>query len=85
MINRKIFCKSGPWCTLQAVLYYYQSGGRLKRPLEVPEDVFLDELQFYEISEKTILEYKVKEGFLVDKVRPTSVSQLLGRIAVQSK
>jgi len=51
------------------VLYYYQSGGRLKRPLEVPEDVFLDELQFYEISEETILEYKVKEGFLIDKVR----------------
>jgi len=40
----------------------------LKRPLEVPEDVFLDELQFYEISEETILEYKVKEGFLIDKV-----------------
>ena len=40
----------------------------MKRPLEVPEDVFLDELQFYEISEETILEYKVKEGFLIDKV-----------------
>jgi len=50
------------------VLYFYQSGGRLKRPLEVPEDVFLDELQFYEISEETILEYKIKEGFLIDKV-----------------
>jgi len=35
----------------------------------VPEDVFLDELQFYEISEETIREYKVKEGFLIDKVR----------------
>ena len=34
----------------------------------MPEDVFLDELQFYEISEETILEYKVKEGFLIDKV-----------------
>ena len=50
------------------MLYFYQSGGRLKRPLEVPEDVFLDELQFYEISEETILEYKIKEGFLIDKV-----------------
>jgi len=57
--------------SFQAVLYYYQSGGRLRRPLEVPEDVFLNELQFYEISEKTILEYKVKEGFLLEKVNVT--------------
>ena len=62
---------------LQAVLYYYQSGGRLKRPLEVPEDVFLDELQFYEISEETILEYKVKEGFLIDKVSLAAVRPML--------
>jgi len=48
-------------------LYYYQSGGRLKRPLEVPEDVFLEELEFYQISEETILEYKEKEGFLMEK------------------
>ena len=54
--------------SFQAVLYYYQSGGRLRRPLEVPEDVFLDELEFYELGEKTILEYKIKEGFLLEKV-----------------
>ena len=53
--------------SFQAVLYYYQSGGRLKRPLEVPEDVFLEELEFYQISEETILEYKVKEGFVLEK------------------
>ena len=52
---------------LQAVLYYYQSGGRLRRPIEVPEDVFLEELEFYRISEETIREYKEKEGILVEK------------------
>jgi len=40
----------------------------LRRPLEVPDDVFLEELRFYEISEDAIVEYKVKEGFLMDKV-----------------
>jgi len=55
--------------TFQAVLYYYQSGGRLRRPIEVPDDVFLEELRFYEISDEAIVEYKVKEGFLMDKVR----------------
>ena len=54
--------------TFQAVLYYYQSGGRLRRPIEVPDDVFLEELEFYEISDAAIGDYKVKEGFLLEKV-----------------
>jgi len=52
---------------IQAVLYYYQSGGRLRRPIEVPEDVFLEELEFYRISDETIRQYKEKEGFLMEK------------------
>jgi len=56
----RLFC-------IQAVLYYYQSGGRLRRPIEVPEDVFLEELEFYQISEETIRQYKEKEGFLMEK------------------
>lgn len=52
---------------LQAILYYYQSGGRLRRPVEVPEDIFLDELEFYELGEAAIGGYKQKEGFLVEK------------------
>ena len=31
--------------------------------------MFLDELEFYEISKETILEYKTKEGYLIEKVR----------------
>ena len=56
--------------SFQAILYYYQSGGRLRRPIEVPEDIFLDELEFYEIGEERIKEYKIKEGFLMDEVKP---------------
>ena len=52
---------------VQAVLYYYQSGGRLRRPIEVPEEVFLEELEFYQISDETIRQYKEKEGFLMEK------------------
>lgn len=40
--------------SFQAILYYYQSGGRLQRPIEVPEDIFLQELQFYEIGEQVL-------------------------------
>ena len=56
--------------SFQAILYYYQSGGRLRRPIEVPEDIFLEELEFYEIDEETIREYKEKEGFLMDEIKP---------------
>ena len=49
-----------------AVLYYYQSGGRLKRPVEVPMDIFLEELQFYQLGDSVIEAFKVNEGFLVD-------------------
>lgn len=48
--------------SFQAVLYYYQSGGRLRRPIEVPEDIFLEELEFYEIGDDIIKDYKKKKA-----------------------
>jgi potassium voltage-gated channel Shaker-related subfamily A protein len=53
--------------TFQAILYYYQSGGRLRRPIEVPEDVFLEELKFYQLDEHTIRVYRQKEGYVLEK------------------
>ena len=48
--------------SFQAILYFYQSGGRLRRPIEVPEEIFIDELEFYQIAEDTIMDYKLREG-----------------------
>lgn len=56
--------------TFQAVLYYYQSGGRLKRPLEVPMDIFLNELMFYELGGPAIDSFKENEGYIVEKQQP---------------
>ena len=53
--------------SFQAVLYYYQSGGRLRRPIEVPEDIFMEELEFYQLGDAVIKSYKEKEGFLMEK------------------
>lgn len=39
----------------------------MRRPIEVPDDVFLEELEFYEISDAAIVEYKLKEGFLMEE------------------
>ena len=52
--------------TFQAVLYYYQSGGRLKRPFEVPMDIFINELIFYELETQAINSIKENEGYIVD-------------------
>ncbi|XP_069142385.1 potassium voltage-gated channel subfamily A member 1-like [Argopecten irradians] len=49
-----------------AILYYYQSGGRLKRPMEVPSDIFLSELQFYELGKSAVTTYKGEEGFIIN-------------------
>ena len=49
-----------------AILFFYQSGGRLERPIEVPSDIFLDELQFFELGKNVINSYKMKEGFFVE-------------------
>jgi len=54
-------------CCVQAILYYYQSGGRLRRPIEVPEDVFLEEIEFYQLGDEQIRMYREKEGFIMDK------------------
>jgi len=34
--------------SFDALLYYYQSGGHLHRPMSVPLDVFVDDLRFYQ-------------------------------------
>ncbi|KAL8566245.1 hypothetical protein ACOMHN_046746 [Nucella lapillus] len=57
--------------TFQAVLYYYQSGGRLKRPLEVPVDIFLNELMFYELGGSAIDSFRLNEGYIVEQKPPS--------------
>ncbi|KAL3308251.1 hypothetical protein Ciccas_013221 [Cichlidogyrus casuarinus] len=47
-----------------AILYYYQSGGRLRRPVNVPIDVFNEEISFYEIDQEAVEKYRDDEGFI---------------------
>jgi len=35
--------------------------------MEVPEDVFLEEIEFYELGEEQIRLYREKEGFIIDR------------------
>lgn len=47
----------------EAILYYYQSCGRLRRPLNVPLDMFVEEVRFYELGEEALEKLKIDEGF----------------------
>lgn len=53
-----------------AILYFYQSGGRLRRPANIPLDMFLEELHFYELGEEIIDCFKADEGFPKEEERP---------------
>jgi len=52
--------------SFEAIFAYYQNGGRLRRPYHVPDDVFLAELEFYELEEQAIEEYKRSEGYVFE-------------------
>ncbi|XP_067101359.1 potassium voltage-gated channel subfamily A member 7 [Osmerus mordax] len=61
-LRNELFLDRNRAC-FDAILYFYQSGGRLRRPANVPLDVFLDELRFYELGEEIITRFKEDEGF----------------------
>ncbi|XP_041093561.1 potassium voltage-gated channel subfamily A member 7 [Polyodon spathula] len=49
--------------SFDSILYFYQSGGRLRRPAHVPLDVFMDELRFYQLGAETMARFREDEGF----------------------
>jgi len=52
--------------SFEAIFAYYQTGGRLRRPYHVPDEVFLAELEFYELEDEAIEEYKRSEGHVLE-------------------
>ncbi|KAK9516456.1 hypothetical protein VZT92_024383 [Zoarces viviparus] len=66
--NEYFFDRNRP--SFDSVLYYYQSGGRLRRPVSVPVDIFLEELKFYELDEEVIELLRDDEGLSKEEDRP---------------
>lgn len=65
--NEYFFDRNRP--SFDAILYYYQSNGRLRRPVNVPIDVFTEEIHYYEIDEDAIEKYRDDEGFIREDVK----------------
>ncbi|XP_028814553.1 shaker-related potassium channel tsha2-like [Denticeps clupeoides] len=53
--------------SFDAILYYYQSGGRLRRPGNVAVDVFMEELKFYELDGAAMESFKDEEGLVEEE------------------
>uniref|UniRef100_A0A3P9IZH4 Potassium voltage-gated channel, shaker-related subfamily, member 7 n=1 Tax=Oryzias latipes TaxID=8090 RepID=A0A3P9IZH4_ORYLA len=68
-LRNELFLDRNRIC-FEAILYFYQSGGRLRRPANVPLDIFMEELHFYELGEETIDRFKEDEGFPKEEERP---------------
>uniref|UniRef100_A0A3Q2Q0Z4 Potassium voltage-gated channel subfamily A member 4 n=1 Tax=Fundulus heteroclitus TaxID=8078 RepID=A0A3Q2Q0Z4_FUNHE len=66
--NEYFFDRNRP--SFDAILYFYQSGGRLKRPVNVPFDIFSEEVKFYELGEEAILKFREDEGFVKEEEKP---------------
>ena len=72
--NEYFFDRNRP--SFDAILYYYQSGGRLRRPVNVPLDIFTEEIKFYDLGEEAMMKYREDEGFIQEeeKILPTNAT-----------
>ncbi|KAB5553602.1 hypothetical protein PHYPO_G00040460 [Pangasianodon hypophthalmus] len=68
-LRNELFLDRNRFC-FDAILYFYQSGGRLRRPANVPLDIFMDELRFYELGEEVMTRFRDDEGFPKEEPRP---------------
>ncbi|XP_073679357.1 potassium voltage-gated channel subfamily A member 10 [Garra rufa] len=64
MRNEYFFDRNRP--SFDGILYYYQSGGKVRRPANVPLDVFTDEIIFYELGQEAMDQFREEEGFIKD-------------------
>lgn len=78
-LRNELFLDRSRVC-FDAILYFYQSGGRLRRPANVPLDMFLEELRFYELGEEIVDRYKADEGFPKEEERPLPTNELQRRL-----
>lgn len=63
--NEYFFDRNRP--AFDAILFYYQSGGKLLRPPNVPMDVFADEIRFYELGEEILQRVERDEGYIEEE------------------
>jgi hypothetical protein len=61
----------------EAILYYYQSNGRLRRPDFVPVDTFLEEVSFFELGPE--ISHQVRQAENIKEVEQVPMPRILWR------
>ncbi|XP_064633699.1 potassium voltage-gated channel subfamily A member 2-like [Lineus longissimus] len=54
--------------SFDAILNFYQNGGILRRPMEVQDDIFQNEIKFFQLGEDVIKQYRQDEGYLEEMI-----------------
>uniref|UniRef100_A0A8C6U5W2 BTB domain-containing protein n=1 Tax=Neogobius melanostomus TaxID=47308 RepID=A0A8C6U5W2_9GOBI len=78
-LRNELFLDRNRAC-FDAILYFYQSGGRLRRPTNIPLDIFMDELLFYELGEDVIDRFKEDEGFPKEEERALPSNEIQKKV-----
>ncbi|XP_031171117.1 potassium voltage-gated channel subfamily A member 7 [Sander lucioperca] len=78
-LRNELFLDRNRAC-FDAILYFYQSGGRLRRPANIPLDIFMDELMFYELGQDIMSRFKEDEGFAKEEERPLPSNEIQKRL-----
>ncbi|CAF1673515.1 unnamed protein product, partial [Adineta ricciae] len=50
--------------SFEAILYFYQSGGRLTRPENISAEIFLEEIKFFDLGDEILKRYRKQEGYV---------------------
>ncbi|VDP44023.1 unnamed protein product [Soboliphyme baturini] len=66
--------------SFEAILYYYQSPGRLRRPTSIPVDTFVRELKFFEMDDEAMQIFWEHEGYCKPPKEPLPKNPLLRKI-----
>ncbi|TRY92207.1 hypothetical protein DNTS_023518 [Danionella cerebrum] len=66
--NEYFFDRNRP--SFDGILYFYQSGGKIRRPVNVSIDVFADEIRFYQLGEEAMDRFREDEGFIKEEEKP---------------
>lgn len=78
-IRKELFLDRNRAC-FDAILYFYQSGGRLRRPANIPLDIFMDELVFYELGEEIMNRFREDEGFPKEETNQLPANEIQRRL-----
>ncbi|KAF7248267.1 Potassium voltage-gated channel subfamily A member 5 [Varanus komodoensis] len=71
--NEYFFDRNRP--SFDGILYFYQSGGKLRRPVNVSIDVFADEIRFYQLGEEAMERFREDEGFIREEEKPLPTNE----------